>query len=152
MSTSKVASLESKYSIEKFKNIYEKEDNYILSLLEDREGVQVSPYGFYYEVLDGRSTGGFPKTRGEVKIQIEVFALSGDVIYHSRDFSFFLDRSPEVIRGMNEGVKLMKVGQVFRFYFTSFQAYGIWGDGDKILPNMPLIYKTKLLSFNEDNN
>lgn len=136
-----------KYSAEKFKKIYEKEDSFILSLLKGREKIKTSPHGFYYEILDTVSTSDMSFEAGdEMYLSVSVFTLKDHLVYEERELSFFLDRSSEVIRGINEGVKLMKVGQIFRFYFTSFQAYGIWGDRKKISPNMPLIYKVKLLS------
>ena len=54
-----------------------------------------------------------------------------------------------VIKGWDEGVALMKVGDKFRFIIPSQLAYGEIGAGDLIPPGATLIFDVKLLNISE---
>lgn len=63
------------------------------------------------------------------------------------DFTFVTGRS-EVIRGWEEGVRLMKVGSVYRFIIPPHLAYGKKGYGSIIPPNATLIFNIRVISVN----
>jgi FKBP-type peptidyl-prolyl cis-trans isomerase len=52
-----------------------------------------------------------------------------------------------VIRGWDEGIPTMSLGENSRFYISSDYAYGSSGVGGAIPPNATLIFDVKLLSF-----
>lgn len=137
------------FALEKFKKVYEKEDSLILLRLKDDLDVETSPYGFYYSVLESVDVPEFryPVSGSKVRLKYKIYTLGGRLIYGDsfRELAFALDRSSEVISGLNQGVRLMPEGSSFRFFFSSFQAYGIWGDGKRIPPNTPLVYDVELV-------
>lgn len=51
----------------------------------------------------------------------------------------------EMIKGLNEGVQLMKEGEKARFFIPAQLAYGEIGSGDVIEPNSTLIFDVELI-------
>jgi tetratricopeptide (TPR) repeat protein len=69
-------------------------------------------------------------------------------IKRNQPFSFTIGEN-KVIKGWDEGVALMKVGDQFRFIIPPDLAYGKQGAGDVIPPNATLIFDVKLLEVAE---
>lgn len=66
---------------------------------------------------------------------------------HNRGETFaFVLGGGEVIRGWDEGVALMKVGQKMRFYLPAALGYGSRGAGRVIPPNSDLIFDVELIA------
>lgn len=49
--------------------------------------------------------------------------------------------------GLEEGIILLKVGDIAKFILPSHLAYGLSGDGHKIPPNVPIIYNVELIQL-----
>lgn len=65
----------------------------------------------------------------------------------NRPFSFPLG-ARRVIRGWDEGVEGMKIGEKRTLYIPSHLGYGVRGAGNVIPPNADLIFDVELLSVN----
>lgn len=77
---------------------------------------------------------------------------NGEVFDSSRDrdepFVFTLGKK-QVIKGMDEGVSMMKIGDRMTFIMPSELAYGEQGAGDVIPPNSTLVFDVELLDMME---
>jgi hypothetical protein len=69
-------------------------------------------------------------------------------IKRNQPFSFTIGEG-KVIKGWDEGVALMQVGDKFRFIIPPSLGYGENGAGDVIPPNAVLIFDVKLLKISE---
>lgn len=85
-----------------------------------------------------------------VKVKYTGMFESGDTFDQSNteNFEFILGRG-YVIRGWDEGVRLMQTGDVYRFWIPSGLAYGKKGVPDVIPPNSNLIFNIELLEVND---
>lgn len=77
--------------------------------------------------------------------------LISGLVVHSSDKeglkSFEIGHS-DVVAGLEEGIILLKVGDKAKFILPSHLAYGLSGDGDKVPPNIPIIYTVELVNLN----
>jgi len=92
-----------------------------------------------------------PARGKKVRVHYDGFLQNGTKFDSSRDrgqpFEFRLN-GQEVIRGMEEGVAQMTLGQKARLTITPDYGYGPQGVGGVIPPNATLIFEVELLSFN----
>ncbi|OMJ76492.1 hypothetical protein SteCoe_24113 [Stentor coeruleus] len=96
---------------------------------------------------DGRS---FPKKGQRVSVHYDGYLTNGQKFDSSRDrgqqFSFKLGAG-EVIRGWDEGVAQMSLGQKVRMTISPDFGYGARGAGGVIPPNATLLFDVELFSF-----
>eukprot|EP00727_Mastigamoeba_balamuthi_P013219 m51a1_g852 hypothetical protein (157) ;mRNA; f:788954-789528 len=71
---------------------------------------------------------------------------NGHVFDSSQSFDFDLGMG-QVIRGWDEGVATMSVGEKATLYISSNYAYGPRGAGADIPPNCPIIFDLELIRF-----
>ncbi|XP_040187761.1 peptidyl-prolyl cis-trans isomerase FKBP1A [Rana temporaria] len=94
---------------------------------------------------DGRT---FPKKGQKVYVHYDGYLENGKKFDSSRDrnkpFCFVIGRK-EVIRGWDEGVAQMSVGERARLICTPDFAYGLTGHPGVIPPNSTLIFEVELL-------
>jgi len=94
---------------------------------------------------DGRT---FPKTGQTVVVHYTGTFTNGEKFDSSRDrgkeFRFKIGRS-EVIKGWDEGVAQMSVGQRAKLTCSPDYAYGARGHPGIILPNSTLIFDVELI-------
>ena len=111
-----------------------------------REGVLSTSSGLQYEIIT-QGEGPLPTASSNVEVHYEGKLIDGtefDSSYkRGESISFPLNR---VIKGWTEGVQLMKVGSVYRFFIPSELAYGSQNKGS-IPPNSVLIFKIELLGI-----
>jgi len=111
-----------------------------------REGVITTSSGLQYEAIT-LGTGLRPTASSTVEVHYEGKLIDGTVFDSSYErgesISFPLNR---VIRGWTEGVQLMQVGSVYRFFIPSELAYGTRATGS-IPSNSVLIFKIELLGI-----
>jgi gliding motility-associated peptidyl-prolyl isomerase len=105
-----------------------------------------SEYGFWYYYVERNVTNNeFASTGDEVLFSYEARTLDDTIVYSNEevgDINYLVDKE-ELITGLQEGIKLMKEGEVVVFLFPSYKAYGYVGN-DRIRSNEPLIYTVKL--------
>ena len=111
-----------------------------------REGVITTSSGLQYEVIS-QGTGPKPTASSTVEVHYEGRLIDGTVFDSSykrgETISFPLNR---VIKGWTEGVQLMKVGSVYRFFIPSELAYGTRTTGSMPSSSV-LIFKIELLGI-----
>jgi FKBP-type peptidyl-prolyl cis-trans isomerase len=92
--------------------------------------------------------GTMPKTGNTVVVHYTGWLEDGTKFDSSRDrnepFSFTLGRG-QVIKGWDEGVAQMRIGQKARLTIPAAKGYGARGAGGVIPPNANLIFEVELL-------
>ncbi len=111
------------------------------------------PSGLRYEVLTPAKEGGIQATPGKtVYVHYTGYLNNGSdglgtkfdsSVDRGQKFSFPLGAG-HVIRGWDEGVAQMKVGQKIRLYIPAALGYGSRGAGRLIPPNADLIFDIEL--------
>ena len=130
---------------EKSKNI--KEAEMFLAENAKREGVTVLPSGLQYEVLkngDGLSPGPTNKVRTHYHGTLIDGTVFDSSVERNEPISFPVNG---VIKGWQEALQLMKVGDKWRLYVPSDLAYGSRGAGGVIGPDAALIFEVELLAI-----
>lgn len=105
-----------------------------------------SEYGFWYYYKEKDTLNNKYATTGdEVIFSYEVRTLNDSIIYSKEELgnqNYLVDKE-ELITGLQEGIKLMKEGEIVVFLFPSYKAYGYTGN-ERIGSNEPLIYIVNL--------
>jgi gliding motility-associated peptidyl-prolyl isomerase len=119
------------------KAIVEKEEAYIQELIsiDSLNSYITSQDGFwYYYQTQNKNDTLTPKFGDEVEFNFNLLTLQGDTIYSREELgerALLIDKE-EIFTGLRQGLKLMKEGETVTFLFPSHQAYGYYGDNDKI--------------------
>ena len=112
-----------------------------------REGVVTTASGLQYEVL-ASGTGEMPGQYDEVTAHYHGTLIGGEVFDSSVERNAPLSiRVNGVIRGWQEALQMMRVGDKWRLYIPSELAYGKAGAGSTIGPDEALIFEVELLSI-----
>ena len=113
-----------------------------------KEGVQTTPSGLQYLVLQQGTGTEHPKASDTVTVHYHGTLINGTVFDSSVDrgekISFPLNR---VIKGWTEGLQHMVVGEKVRFFIPADLAYGNSGAGS-IPPGSVLIFDVELFKIN----
>ncbi len=106
--------------------------------------------GLQYEILK-EGHGLSPKPGDLVKVHYVGTLANGKKFDSSRDrgepFVFPIGKG-RVIKGWDEGVMMMKVGETRKLIIPPSLGYGAEGTGDVIPPNTTLIFEVELLGIN----
>ena len=112
-----------------------------------KAGVKETASGLQYEVIT-LGTGAMPKDTNTVKVHYTGTLLNGTKFDSSRDrgqpAEFPLNG---VIPGWTEGVQLMPVGSVYKFYIPYNLAYGAQGSPPVIPGGATLVFDVELLEI-----
>ncbi len=135
-------------SVERNKVLNKLEEGIIMKKMQSdsMHTYAVSPNGFwyFYEEKDTLNTV-FPVKGDEVIFAYEIKDLRDSIIYSKEELGdkrYLVDRE-DLISGLQDGIKLMKEGEVVTFLFPSYKAYGYSGY-ERINSNQPLIYSVHL--------
>lgn len=105
-----------------------------------------SEFGFWYTYhIKDSLAGRFPLKGDEIIYSYEISNFKDEIIYSNEeigDKNYLVDKE-ELITGLQEGIKLMKEGEIVTFLFPSHMAFGYTGN-ERIQSNQPLIYKVHL--------
>ncbi len=103
--------------------------------------------GLEYEVIT-EGTGANPKAGQTAVVHYVGTLLNGQKFDSSRErgkpFEFPLGAG-RVIKGWDEGVALMKIGETAKFTIPSSLGYGASGAGGVIPPNATLVFEVELV-------
>lgn len=118
-------------------------------LLNDlSNGYSKTDSGLMYKFLDNKNSNK-PKNGEKVKVHYKGMLLDGTVFDSSfkrnQPIEFILGVG-QVIKGWDEGISLLGVGDKASFIIPSDLAYGESGAGGVIPPNAPLIFEVELIS------
>lgn len=145
-----------KESIERNKIINAAEENELKRLisLDSINSYIASSSGFwyYYQVKDSTNNQ-YPEKGDEVIFEYQIDNLYGESLYTKEalgERSYAVDKE-ELITGLQDGIKLMKVGETVTFLFPSHKAYGYSGY-QKIGSNQPLRYTVTLKKLTKQNS
>ncbi|WP_024768693.1 gliding motility-associated peptidyl-prolyl isomerase GldI [Aquimarina macrocephali] len=109
-------------------------------------------FWYFYTKKDTVSTI-TPQFGDIVTFDYNVKDLGGTVIYSEQELNTITYRidKEELFLGLREGLKLMKQGEMVTFLFPSYQAYGYYGDDNKIGTNIPLIAEVTLNTITKES-
>ena len=114
---------------------------------KNKEGVQVTPSGLQYIVLQ-TGNGAKPLATDKVKVHYTGTLIDGTVfdssVQRGEPIEFPLN---QVIPGWTEGVQLMPVGSKYKFFVPYNLGYGEQGAGGVIPPFSTLIFDVELLDI-----
>ncbi|MEW7291337.1 gliding motility-associated peptidyl-prolyl isomerase GldI [Aquimarina sp. 2304DJ70-9] len=143
-------------SINRNKELAAKEEAIIQKIInrDTLHNYVTSEGGFWYyynkkDTLSDRT----PKFGDIVNFNYNVKDLNGDMIYSQQELdtiTYYIDKE-ELFLGLREGLKLMKEGEMVTFLFPSYQAYGYYGDNNKIGTNIPLITEVTLHKITKES-
>ncbi len=143
-------------SINRNKKLAAKEEGRIQKIISNdtHHNYITSETGFWYfynqkDTLSTRT----PKFGDIVNFNYNVKDLNGNLIYTKKELdtiTYYIDKE-ELFLGLREGLKLMKAGEIVTFLFPSYQAYGYYGDNNKIGTNIPLITEVTLNKITKES-
>lgn len=111
-----------------------------------------SKKGFWYAyTLSKKNKKYRAKTNDIVIFACQIETMNGEIMYRFTDLgqqSYKVDKQ-DIVKGLQEGLKLMKEGEECIFLLPSYKAYGYMGDENKIKRNQPLLYRVKLIKINK---
>lgn len=116
---------------------------------QERPQVVTLPSGLQYEVIkEGSDSNARPTFTSAVTCHYKGYTIDNKVFDSSyergRPATFPLN---QVIAGWTEGLQLMTVGSVYRFYIPYHLGYGEQQVGSDIAPYSTLIFDVELLGF-----
>jgi gliding motility-associated peptidyl-prolyl isomerase len=109
-----------------------------------------STFGFWYSYSSKKEDETkSPKTGDEVVLEYNITDINNVVIYSKEELGikkYTIDKA-DFIPGLQEGVKLMKVGETITFVIPSYRAFGLVGDENKIGINQTIKSTVTLLNI-----
>ncbi len=123
--------------IEKNKQLIKQENSYIEQFIKrDTTNVyKTSSTGFWYAYINKIEEDlTKPKPEDVVVIEYNITDLQDNVIYPKQEKIYKIDKE-DFIPALQDGIKLMKVGETVTFIIPSYRGFGITGDEEKIEGN-----------------
>lgn len=131
-------------SAERNKELNKKEYNYIKKAIINKSNKEyiASNSGFWYSYITKSDTLTYtPKFGDIINFDYNIKNIKGEIVYSKEELrtqNYSMDRQ-EIFTGLREGLKLLKSGESATFVFPSQQAFGYYGDENKIGTNIPII-------------
>ncbi len=113
------------------------------------KGVLTTKRGLRYKILKANPTGAKVLQGNAVSVRYKGWLVDGDVFDSnetSDPFKFVVGMN-QVIKGWDEGLKLMRVGETYRLIIPWYLAYGTHGTGP-IPPYSSLVFDVDVLKIN----
>ena len=136
--------------------INKKEEISFLKIIEkdSKSKYNISNKGFWFKILKSSEKNLKPKTGNEVEFFFNIFDTNGNDIYKDDNFDpikYIVDKE-EILPALRYGIKELRNEETGIFLMPSFLCYGYQGDGEKIIPNQPLIIQINLISLKTITN
>lgn len=131
-----------------FSSEEEEEINFFLARHADWKVTETGT-GLRYMIYAKSESSDSAKIGDIVTVKFEVSLLTGELCYSSEEKgaeSFMVERS-DIESGVQEGIKLMCLGDRGKFILPSHMAHGLIGDSEKIPPLSPVIYDIELIKI-----
>lgn len=143
-------------SAERNKKLFEDEKAQIEAIISENTSInyQSSDSGFWYHYnIKDTLTTRKPVLGDVVTFTYDIKNLDGNVILSEEENGlqqYKVDQSnQELISGIRDGIKLMKVGETITFLFPSYKAYGYYGIDNKLGTNVPIQSTVTLKSIEQ---
>lgn len=134
-------------STELGKDIAKEEEISIELYLDQHNNLQFKPTGTGLRVAYLKhGDGAYARPEMTAEVRFKITLLDGTVCYESdldRDDFFKIDHD-DIESGIQEGIKLMRIGDKCRFVMPSHLAHGLLGDMDKIPPLSVIVVDIEL--------
>ncbi len=120
--------------IENNKNLNNLEKKQIVFFLskDTINNYHVSSNGFWYTYIKKDTINTSTPAKGNlVTLTYNIMDFDGRVIYENQTINYRVDKE-DFIPALQEGIKLMKKGEIVTFVIPSYRAFGVTGDGNKI--------------------
>lgn len=94
-----------------------------------------------------------PTEGDEVTLRYEIKNLKDEIIYSEEELGVknLLIGKQDFIPALQDGIKLMKIGENITFAIPSYRAFGISGDKNRIGINESLIITVTLINIKQKN-
>jgi gliding motility-associated peptidyl-prolyl isomerase len=141
-------------TVDQKKKLIALENNVIQNYIEQdsTKYYNVASYGFWYNyVTQKKADTQIPKIGDEVEISYNITDLYGSVFYSKKELGikkYTIDKE-DFIPGLQEGLKLMKVGETITFVIPSYRAFGLVGDENRIGINQTIKSTVTLLNIKQ---
>jgi len=112
------------------------------------KGVKKLPSGLRYKVITANPSGTLAKKGSMVSVRYKGWLIDGDVFDENEKgepFKLVLGMN-QVIKGWEEGLKLMKTGEKYRLVIPWYLAYGTLGNGP-IPPFTSIVFDVQLIEI-----
>lgn len=110
------------------------------------EGVDELPSGLQYKILKA-GDGAIPQANDSVNVHYRAMFIDRSVFDMSYDRGPAGIRVNDVIKGLSEGIQLMRVGSIYELYIPPELAYGDQTFANVIPPASTLIYSIELIEI-----
>ena len=111
---------------------------------------KVASNGFWYTYIkQNQLEAQVPKVGDEVEFSYNLTDLNGNIFYSKEELGikkYAIDKE-DFIPGLQEGIKLMKVGETITFVIPSYRAFGLVGDENRIGINQTIKSTVTLISI-----
>ena len=137
---------------EKSKEINEIENKKIANYIQrDSTATYInSSYGFWYKYNSRTSEEkATPVDGDEVELSYEIKNLNDEIIYSKEELGVknLKIGKEDFIPALQNGIKLMKIGENITFAIPSYKAFGISGDKNRIGINQSIIVTVTLINI-----
>ncbi|PZD79544.1 gliding motility-associated peptidyl-prolyl isomerase GldI [Mesonia sp. K7] len=150
-----------KESVKRNKKLIAEEEQQIKAIIEkDTVNNYISSsdgFWYYYNQQNFKSSV-TPQFGDQVIFEYDISTLEGNPIYTQQEIGlreYYIDQE-QLFTGLRQGLKLMKEGETVTFFFPSYNAFGYYGDNDRIGRNIPIkstvTLKTITLAENNKEN
>jgi FKBP-type peptidyl-prolyl cis-trans isomerase len=132
-------------------NLAAREDSSLKAFVDKHyKGFQRSNLGFWYQIENTNPKGSFIQAQGMFTYQYELLSLEGKILENGITQAALGKK--ELITGLEEGIKMLKIGGTGTFIIPSYIAFGRKGKDNVVDPYTPVIYKIKLLDSSCKSN
>ncbi|WP_347175405.1 gliding motility-associated peptidyl-prolyl isomerase GldI [Polaribacter uvawellassae] len=142
-------------TLEQKKKLIAQENNVIENYISQDSTKQynVATNGFWYSYITKKERDTqTPKIGDVVEISYDITDLYDNVFYTKEELgikNYKIDKE-DFIPGLQEGIKLMKIGETITFVIPSYRAFGLVGDENKIGINQTIKSTVTLISIKQN--